>query len=351
MENITLKTTALAIDTNFETVKGGLEQELAKYNGVVVTVDTLADDKKLAKQIKARGKEFDKLRKDTVAEVSAPIKTFEAQMKQLKGLCDNVAGTIESQVKTFEDEKLVEIAGIIKTALDDAREKAGVTEDFFVVDAHKALVKLTAITKTNKLTKATQSAVDELVANEKSNMQTVALRIAQLEARSYEAGLDIPIAQVNVNHFIFDDDDSYNNKLDQVIKAELQRQDEAKRRKAKLEAEEIARREAEQARQKQEQDEERNLQQERVEHHQDHQRNMHEQQVNQHVQQQQHETVTHQVTQQASENITCMAVSKFLVSVPPHVTDEQIKNKLIRTLEGAGITSLAGVEVMRNVNA
>jgi len=352
MENIKVESTLPALTTNFNVVKADLEQELSKYKNVVVTLETLADDKKLAKEIVAKGKTFDTLRKEKVKEISAPIKVFDDQMKELKAICDNLAGTIKSQVKVFEDEKLEEIAETIKKALNDAREKSGVVKEFFGMSMHLDLVKLTAITKAGRLTKSTQSAVDEIVFNEKSNMQLVALRIAQLEAKSYEAGLDVPIAQVNINHFILEGDEIYANKLDQVISAELERQEQAKRRKAEIEAREIAKREAQK---KSEEDrivreqelkaqEEQRMSQERVQHHEQHQQNIREQQVHQHVE-------THQATQQAPENIACMINAKFLVSVPPHVTDQQIQNKLVRMLEQAGITSLSGIEVIRNVNA
>lgn len=366
MENIKVESTLPALTTNFDVVKAELESELSKYQNVVVTLDTLAQDKKLAQEITAKGREFDKLRKEKVSEISAPIKVFDDQMKSLKGICDNLAGTIKSQVKTFEDEKLIEIGKALGQALTEARQKADVVEDFFGVDMHKPLIKLTALTKTNKLTKASQSAIDEIVFNEKSNMQLVALRIAQLEAKSYEAGLDVPIAQVNVNHFILDSDDDYVQKLEQVISAELERQDQAKRRKAEMEAREIAKREArekaedERIQREKAEDERRmashdNIQDERKNHHQEFskERQRHEQGMyQQQPEVQQEQTVTHQVTQQApNENIQCMAQANFLISVPSRVSDQQIKNKLVKMLESAGITSLSGIEVIRNVSS
>ena len=335
MENIKVESTLPALTTNFDVVKAELESELSKYQNVVVTLDTLAQDKKLAQEIAAKGREFDKLRKEKVSEISAPIKVFDDQMKSLKGICDNLAGTIKSQVKTFEDEKLIEIGKTLEQALTEARQKADVVEDFFGVDMHKPLIKLTALTKTNKLTKASQSAIDEIVFNEKSNMQLVALRIAQLEAKSYEAGLEIPIAQVNVNHFILASDEEYSSKLTHVIQAELQRQEDAQRRRAEKEAREIAKREAiERAEQ------ERKVEEEQVE------------RQAQHHQAKQEQPVTHQVTQQSpSENISCMVQANFMISVPQQVTDAQIQNKLSKMLEKAGITSLSGIKVIRNVGA
>ena len=75
------------LDVHFDLVKTELEGELSKYENVLVTEETLKDDKKLAQTLVSKGKLYDSKRKATVKEISAPIKLFETQMKLLQGLC------------------------------------------------------------------------------------------------------------------------------------------------------------------------------------------------------------------------------------------------------------------------
>ena len=160
-----------AITTNFDLVKADLSAELEKYNNVVVTIDTLAADKKLAQEITVKGKEFDEIRKEKVAEISEPINVFASQMKELSGMCTNLADTIKSQVKVFEEEKLTEIRELLKTTMMSSLDDANIDNEFRVLSIDH-LVKLGAVTKTGSLNKGSKDAINAIVADKKAIMQT-----------------------------------------------------------------------------------------------------------------------------------------------------------------------------------
>lgn len=226
------------IKTNFDLVKSDLAAHLKTYENVVVTIDTLAEDKKLAKTITATGKEFDTLRKEKLAEVSRPLVVFGDQMNELSGMCTSLAATIKSQVKVFEDAKLEEISKLLKSTMMAALDEANIDDEFRVLNIDH-LIKLGAITKTGALNKASKDAINAIVSDKKAIMQTTQLRLVQLESGSFKAGLDIPLVRLNVEQFLFDTDEKYNEHLISAINSEFERQQAAKVRKKELEDKEI----------------------------------------------------------------------------------------------------------------
>ena len=316
MEFEVKSTTLPAITTNFDIVKTDLKAELAKYENVVVTSETLAEDKKLAKEIAAKGKAFDTLRKEKLAEISKPLVVFGDQMKELQAICTNLAGTIKSQVKTFEDEKLKEIGKLLKDTLEEKRTAAEVHFEYRLDGASDTLVKLGAITKTGALNKGSKDALDMIVSNEKAVMQKVELRLAQLESESYKAGLDVPLVRLNVEQFLFDTDEKYNEYLATAIQSEYERQQAAKLRKAELQAKEN----------------------------------------NTNVQQESlspklvagTQAIQNLPQQPSDGKIGYTATAQFKLRVPPQITEQQIAAKLEKMMADAGITSLHSVGVMKD---
>tara|TARA_R110000744_G_scaffold380568_1_gene503235 strand:+ start:16955 stop:17923 length:969 start_codon:yes stop_codon:yes gene_type:complete len=309
-----------AITTNFDLVKADLSAELEKYNNVVVTIDTLTADKKLAQEISAKGKEFDKIRKDKVAEISEPINVFATQMKELSSMCTGLAGTIKSQVKVFEDAKLKEIHALLKNTMMTALDEAEIDDEFRVLSIDH-LIKLGAITKGGALTKGSKDAINAIVADKRVIMQTTQLRLAQLEAESFKAGLDIPLVRLNVEQFIFDSDENYSNHLKKVIQSEFERQQAAKARKKELADKEVA--SAVEPVKKEE------------------------------VQQQEQPKAqlrSQQVEHKAPSDgkVAYTATAQFKLRVPPHITERQIQDKLEQMLTDAGINSLYSLGVMRD---
>lgn len=237
MDDITVevKSTLPVLNANFEAAKAELSSELQKYESVVVTTETLKDDKKLAQELSAKGKAYNKERIAKVKEVSAPIKVFEDQMKELSNMCASASNLIGEQVKKFEAETLAKIKIMLVDHLYDVRTELKVAEEFFSADIN-GLAKLGAITKGGALTKGSKDAVRALVSDELAVQQKVEYRLLQLEAESFKAGLDAPLARINVEQFLHESDEVYAERLAELINVELDRQVQAAERRLKLEA-------------------------------------------------------------------------------------------------------------------
>ena len=350
MDNVTVevKSTLPVLNANFEAAKAALSSELQKYESVVVTTETLKDDKKLAQELSAKGKAYNKERIAKVKEVSAPIKVFEDQMKELSSMCASASNLIGEQVKKFEAETLAKIKVMLIDHLYDVRTELKVAEEFFSADI-SLLVKLGAITKGGSLTKGSKDAVRALVSDELAVQQKVEYRLLQLEAESFKAGLDAPLARINVEQFLHESDEVYAERLAELINVELDRQAQAAKRRAEQEA----RLEAE----RQQLPEPSVIETAIIETttladpepvHQevtlaDRMAAVPEYQEPQHDFQQEYQPPQNQ----APAKVVIQAHAVFEISVSNAVPDEAIKGKLSDMLKQAGINSLVSMEIKR----
>lgn len=316
------KTLPTISGVDFEMVKAELEADLEKYKNVVVTPETLNDDKKLAISISGKAKAYAKIRKDTIDEISKPIVAFSDQMKKLEGMCTDLSNTIKKQVKVFNDQKLKEISAEIYKELGLMREAESIADEFIVIGVADALTKLTAITKTGKLTSSTRKSLSEIVSSEKSLMQTTNLRLAQLESESYKAGLDIPLVRLNVEQFLFDTDEMYNEHLAKAIESEFNRQQAAKARKAELDSK-LSQNNHDPEKENKEQPQ-------------------------QGVKLRSYQANTVEPEQPNDGKVSYTATAIFKLRVPSSITEQRIAAKLEEMMTEAGITSLHSVGVMKD---
>lgn len=346
------------LELNFDEIKGELVAELDKYQNVVVTPETCAADKKLAQEISARGKEFNRLRIDKVKEISAPIKLFEDQMKELTSLCNQVADSIKTQVKTFEDERLADISRKLIAEMFSVRERFKI-EPEFRVETIDHLIKLTAVTAKGALKKATISELERIAQNELARQQVTENRLLQLESESYKAGLTTPLVRLNVEPFLFLDKESYEANLLALIESELKRQEQAEIRKQEQE-ERKARAKAIAEQRKQEQEshaevkETADIDERPVPEATFSQEPMPEDEpvdYDQYAEQMAQEQESHQQEDRIKVkdgHVLCYATAVFKISVPNQVTEQMIENKLISMLESAGISSLDSIKVEKH---
>ena len=91
------------IEFNFEPLKAGLSEALEKYQGVVVTQETIKD----AKDTRAELNRFKKSLNDTrIAYTKAwnkPAEVFKGKMDELIGMVDECSAAIDRQIKAFDD--------------------------------------------------------------------------------------------------------------------------------------------------------------------------------------------------------------------------------------------------------
>lgn len=306
------------LEANFEEVKAHLERELERYK-VVVTADTVGDAKKLATELNQNAQEIDRRRKAEVAKVSEPIRQFDERMKELVTMCKDGRADIQAQVKRFEDETREQAAKILESTREDLWAEREVEPEFRRAE-YEDLVKLTALTAKGNLAKSARESLETRVRDDRALQDKVKMRLLQLENASYRAGLHAPLTRSHVEHFLFADDAAYEERLEELLRVEVARQEEAERvsrqrwEKEQARAEETAAAEAPAA------PEPETLQPPEPE---------------------------EPPPDPGPGKVAWVVTARFDVSAPDHVQADAIENKLRGLLENAGITSLSAIEVRR----
>ena len=96
------------IDGNFEELKKNLEDDLQKYNSVVVTPDSIAAAKKTRADLNKLKTAIDNRRKEIKSEWCRPLTEFENKVKELLSLVDKPIAVIDGQVKVFDEQRIEE---------------------------------------------------------------------------------------------------------------------------------------------------------------------------------------------------------------------------------------------------
>lgn len=233
------------IEFNEKEVLDRVNQYLEKYQNHVVTLATLAEDKKLAAAINKEKTSLNKARIDAEKMHMESFEPVSSTVKKAIAGYDEVISAIRNQVKTFEEKTLAKIKAALLALLASEYEKQQV-EDKFKTSCIDSLVKLSSFTDKENLTAKAKQEVEALVAADKQQQATVELRLAQLEATCYKLGLAAPLTASHISHFVQAEEAEYQAQLETLIAAEIEREKQAEeRRRAQLEAEAKARAEAE----------------------------------------------------------------------------------------------------------
>lgn len=96
------------IDGNFEELKKSLEDDLQKYNSIVVTPDSIAAAKKTRADLNKLKTAIDNRRKEIKSEWCKPLTEFESKVKELLSLVDKPIAVIDGQVKVFDEQRIEE---------------------------------------------------------------------------------------------------------------------------------------------------------------------------------------------------------------------------------------------------
>lgn len=223
MYQLTIDSAPAKLALNFEEVKKRLAAELSRYDGVVVTQETLADAKKLATELNQTAKAIDDRRKEEVAAASEPIKQFDAQMRELVTMCKDGRAKLLDQVKVFEDETRERVRELLIEYRDGQWEDQEVEPEFRKANIDSLAI-LSNITKAGNLTARAANEVIALVQADRALQDRTHMRIAQLESISYQAGLVTPLTRDHVAGILFADDDTYKAEVERIVQAEVERQ-------------------------------------------------------------------------------------------------------------------------------
>lgn len=310
--------TPAVIETNFEAAKLQVTEELEKYDNYLVTLDTLASDKKLAQSIKAQGKEINDLRLAKKKELIAPIDAFEKQANELKGLYFDAANKISEQVINFEQVTLDKLRDELVDILKTDFEKIGVREQFQTLNVDH-LVKLTNITGSGKPTKKAKDGVLAIGQDCFIEQSRYTDRIMQAENQSLRAGLSSPLQEIHIKSFIFADDVQFNSELEALINVELERQQETQS-KVQVQTQPPASKTLD----------------------------LQKSEVFEQMQDSPVEAMQEIKPVVIDGKIEYICTATFKVTVPEQVPVSKIEEKLVKMIEDSGITSLQGVEAKPN---
>lgn len=100
-----IESTLPVININFDEVNKALDETLTKYEGLVVTEETLKGCKTAQKELASLRTEVDNTRKSIKKKMSEPISKFEDMCKYLIEKIEKVEAPIKDGIKVFDDQK------------------------------------------------------------------------------------------------------------------------------------------------------------------------------------------------------------------------------------------------------
>jgi hypothetical protein len=142
----------VSIIDNMDTLKEIISQSLTEYRSMVVTVDTIAPNKKIMADLNKQKKSFTDDCKKFLNLIELPIKEFKLKKKEIEDLFTDARSTISIQVEKFENDRLELIAQEIINHKKVLCNEAKINPNSVSVED---LIKLSSVTTTNKITKAT----------------------------------------------------------------------------------------------------------------------------------------------------------------------------------------------------
>ncbi|OPA77362.1 hypothetical protein BFG04_04510 [Campylobacter pinnipediorum subsp. pinnipediorum] len=162
MTDITLKVdfTNEVLTTNFENIKQEVQNEVNKYS-INVTEDNIPEAKKVMANFNKVKKEIDIKYKEFIDRFSIPINQLKDEKKQIALIIDNGRQSIADNVADFENKKLEVIKQTVQAYINtQCQEKSINTELINVYE----FVKLTAVTPSGSIAKTTKEAIDNKIA-------------------------------------------------------------------------------------------------------------------------------------------------------------------------------------------
>ncbi len=158
--NIVVDYTAGEVSTNFDEVKAHLKHEVEKYS-IEVTEANVAEAKKVMASLNKVKKAIGDKYKEYIDLISEPVNRLKAEKKELESIVQEGRASIESQVKVFEQKKLDMVLDLVFEYKRQKCEEVGVDPEAVIVND---LAKLSSVTSAGKLNKATKEAIDARVA-------------------------------------------------------------------------------------------------------------------------------------------------------------------------------------------
>lgn len=170
---------SLDISSNMEELAENIKKDIQNKYDIIVTEDSLPETKKLMAEVNKEKDEFKKKYKEFKNEVLAPLTPLDAKAKEIEGFYDSARAALDNQVKNFEKGKLEAIKVIVEKYRDDACLTANITPESITVND---LVILSAVSTNSKgytIAKKTSDTIDQRI-------QAVELQIAKAKLEAEE---------------------------------------------------------------------------------------------------------------------------------------------------------------------
>jgi len=224
------------VTSNLATLKGQVAKYLANFN-FVVTDDGLKFAREKATELKKAADALDGIRKKIVKQASAPISAFDVEAKEIVRDILSVRDSLTSQIHALQQAELDGLSALLEGEIQSLWRVHGVNREFQRANV-EGLLLLGNITDGGRLTKKTAEQLLERVLADKALQDKVSGRLLALDGACLKAGLKSPFGRHNIEHFLFaTNDEAYEKSLNDLINAEIRRQEETEARiKAQVEA-------------------------------------------------------------------------------------------------------------------
>jgi len=160
IENITVAPGTLDA-TVMENVSKFLDENLEKYK-IVVSEDAVKDAKKDMAELNKIKKSIKDVAKKAIDEYMKPVVVFKEKLKEVEEKITTTREFLGSQVKKYEDKKKEEVKEIIDNYVSTVLNLEGHNDLLEKIDTNE-FVKLSAVTASGKLAKATKELIDTKV--------------------------------------------------------------------------------------------------------------------------------------------------------------------------------------------
>lgn len=144
------------IKANMDEVKKGIAEDMAKYD-IVVTADTVKDTKKVMADINKQKAEFKTTCKEFINEVSQPINAFKSSQKEIESLFDDARSNLDIQVKRYEQGVLDLAESLLIEYVKEKSVEKEINPDLI---EYKDLILLGTVTQSGNMSSGAKEKID-----------------------------------------------------------------------------------------------------------------------------------------------------------------------------------------------
>lgn len=178
------------IKQELERIKGDLNTELEKYDGVAVTEESLPICKEIKNNLKRQSRTIDDFRKQVKKELSKPITEFEGKCKELQGLINDVVNPIDEGIREIDEKNRQEKIKSAKKIVKDVARKM----KFDDLDRIEIKPSWGNVTTTQKAVKEDVTAqIQNLQAEDRAKESRLNTLKTLIEAENKEHGCELDI--------------------------------------------------------------------------------------------------------------------------------------------------------------